>query len=84
MNKINLEECDLYELSYIADETLSCAAAYFYHMILKEQKKIKCNQQLINEYTLERSRIISILIDSNEGSSRDNLEKNINLFLFTL
>ena len=84
MNKINLEECDLYELSYITNEMLSCVVGYFHHMALNEQKKIYCNQQLINEYTLERSRIISILIDSNEGSSRDNLEKNINLFLFTL
>ena len=62
MNKINLEECDLYELSYIANEMLSCAVGYFHHMILNGQKKIKCNQQLINEYTLERSRIISNFI----------------------
>ena len=77
-NKINLEKCDNFELTEIANSTLAEASGYFFHMYMEEFKKAEPDKGILNKHKMDFFRVGSLQQDGIGNLDRDTLIKRIN------
>lgn len=76
-NKINLEKCDAFELSEIANHTLTEASGYFFHLYMEELKKEKPDNGVLTKHKWDFNRVGALLQDGIGNLNKENLIQQI-------